>query len=101
MEIIALVGIFLAFSAWREWMFHKSLKEMESQRQKPLEDLSKKMMANNLTDFKFKGTPNDIKENDPNEFDVSEDMDMHLPDNFNINLEDSTGESVVKGKFTN
>ena len=74
---------------------------MEQQRQQPIKDISQKMLARDLTDLKFKGTPNNIAENDPNVFDLDEGMSMHIPKDFNMEIEDSTGETITKGKFTN
>jgi hypothetical protein len=101
MEIFAIIGIFIAYSVWKDYLFQKTLKEMEDKRQQPIKDLSQKMLARDLQDLKFKGAPNEVTEEDKNTFDVDESMSMHLPEKFNIQLEDSTGEMQTKGTIKN
>lgn len=99
MELLAIgvvVVAFIGYGAWRDWLFSKTLKDQELLRQKPLEKASEKMMAKDLADLKYRGEPNEVSPADPNVFDLTEDLAMHIPKEFNIEIEKPDGEISVK-----
>src|SRR3990167_3469159 len=101
METLILVGGFLVYSLIREWLFHKALRDMEEKRQRPLQDLAKKMMAKDLNDLRPMTEPNNIGQSDDNLLDLTDEYSLQLPKEMGVEIEGMDGKPVYKTTIKN